>query len=280
MDFGLLLIIVFILAPLLERLLGLGRGQQQPPQQGPRPGQRRPGQPGTPQPQRRAPAPIDDEEVPFRSVPAGHDSTSDDAAAGMLPDDLWEILTGEKRPTTRGGKEPVDAAPPPPVTPVPAPRGPDAAQRRDQKFRLEQQRDAERRAEAQRAAERERERIRNRPAGAPRERRPQPAEMRTPVPPQASRQRRPAGPPPSDADRLVRKVPVRAARVAISQDEIILGAEERHDRFHERIDREAAEAAEAAAAAAAPQVELFEDRQALRRAIIVSEVLGRPRGLD
>jgi hypothetical protein len=277
LDFGLLLLIVFILAPLLEKLLG-GRGQQ-PPEQGPpgrKPGQPLPGQrlPGQqPPPMPRGEREI--EEVPFRSVPAGH-TEEDEAAAGMLPDDLWEILTGEKRPPARSGpRQDAEAAPPVPV-PAPPPRQPDAAQRRDEQFRLEQQRDAQRREEQRRAAERERERIRNRPAGAPRDRRPSPVEVRGRTVRETEPVRRPAGPPPGDADRLVRPVPVRAAP-AVASYRTAADGEARHARFQARLEQDAADAA---AAAPPPRVELFADVESLRRAIIVSEVLGRPRGLE
>jgi hypothetical protein len=91
LDFGLLLIIVFILAPLLEKLLGAGR--QRPGQQPPVPPGGRPQQGRVP-PSQRSRVPADDD-TPFRSVPASHDD--DESAASVLPDDLWEILTGERR---------------------------------------------------------------------------------------------------------------------------------------------------------------------------------------
>lgn len=79
----LLMFLFFVLAPILE---GLKR-KNKPPSP-PREQQRR-----VPprQPQRQLPAePSRTEEVGSRS--------REESAAGMVPDDLWEILTGQKRP--------------------------------------------------------------------------------------------------------------------------------------------------------------------------------------
>lgn len=109
MDPAILLIIVFIVAPLIERLLKAGKqNQQQPPQQ------------RLPQPRPRLPR----EELPeqWEQEEAGQPEpqpvrqraeTRDDAAAEMLPDDLWEILTGERRPPQRPSPQrpPEEAAP-------------------------------------------------------------------------------------------------------------------------------------------------------------------------
>jgi hypothetical protein len=78
-DFGILLLILFILAPLLEKLLKAGRPKEPPVEQGP----------GQQLPQQRQ-----------RALPGDQGAPADDeAAAGVLPDDLWEILTGERRPS-------------------------------------------------------------------------------------------------------------------------------------------------------------------------------------
>jgi hypothetical protein len=281
LDFGLLLIILFIVAPLLERLLKAG---QQPPEQGGPQVPRRPGQPLPRQQPRRMPTADGEEELPFRSVPAGHER-DEEAAAGMLPDDLWEILTGEKRP------QPPREAPAEPPRPAPAPtaqvppplqREPDVAQRREiarleQKRREEEERVAELRRGDQRRAERQHERdtMRNRPAAAPRDRTLPTVNVRD----RNLRERpRSAGPPPGAADRYVRPVPVRTAPIVVSYDQNILGDEERHDQFHARLDRDAAAAA--AARQPDPRVFDFDDPTKLRRAIVMAEVLGRPKGLD
>lgn len=74
MDFFDLLIILFILVPVLEGLFGK-KAREKRRQQGPQPGQ-------SPQ--------ASDAETPSPARSAGE----------MVPDDLWELLTGERRSTT------------------------------------------------------------------------------------------------------------------------------------------------------------------------------------
>jgi hypothetical protein len=278
-NFGLLLIILFIVAPLLERLLKAGR---QPPEQGDPEAPRGPGQPLPRQQPRRMPPADAEEDLPFRSVPAGH-QREESAAADMLPDDLWEVLTGEKRPQPRQRREEPRA--PAPTAPVPPPvdRRPDMGAHREQSRQQRAQRDRDREEALERRAQRERDRdkARERPLTPPRERSLPSVEMRDRSPRERERLG-PAGPPPSDADRHVRPVPVRTAPVVVSYDVGIPGSEERHARFHERLDRDAADAAAAAAARSASQPRLFnfDDPTELRHAIIMNEVLGRPKGLE
>jgi hypothetical protein len=84
--FPLLLFLIFILAPLIEQLRK--KGQQQPP----------------PPPARR----------PLPRAPQQRSETEEEAgrpaepAATMIPDELWQILTGERRPP--------EPPPPPPET--------------------------------------------------------------------------------------------------------------------------------------------------------------------
>lgn len=79
-DFSTLVFLLFVLWPLLARLLKGGQGTQAPgrPRQGHRPAQG-PGRPAGP---------------PAGERPARREPVS---AADMIPDDLWEILTGERR---------------------------------------------------------------------------------------------------------------------------------------------------------------------------------------
>lgn len=94
----LIFLFIFFVLPLLQRILGRGK-QQQPP--GGRPGQRPPTR--VPPPQRRplpdarermpTPTPTD---RPAATRPAGETSDAD-RAAELIPADLWEILTGERR---------------------------------------------------------------------------------------------------------------------------------------------------------------------------------------
>jgi hypothetical protein len=91
----LIFLFIFFVLPLLQRILG--RGKQQPPPGG-SPGQR----PPTRAPPQRRPLPDTRERLPAptdrpaASRPAG-DATDADRAAELIPADLWEILTGERR---------------------------------------------------------------------------------------------------------------------------------------------------------------------------------------
>ena len=101
---AILIFIVFVLGPILEQMRK--KGQRRPP--GPPPPQQRrplPRQPESariPQPSREAPSRVaTPEPVATR--------TEDVSAAEMLPDELWEILTGQPKPRP---------APPPPAPDV------------------------------------------------------------------------------------------------------------------------------------------------------------------
>jgi hypothetical protein len=101
-DPAILIIIVFIVAPLIERLLKAGKqNQQQQNQQQQQ--QRMPPRPRPRLPREELPEQWGQEEDGQpESRPVLHRAeTRDDAAAEMLPDDLWEILTGERRPPQR-----------------------------------------------------------------------------------------------------------------------------------------------------------------------------------
>jgi hypothetical protein len=291
-DFGLLLLIIFILAPLLDKLLKAGRPpeQQQPPQRPGQPGQRVPGTAGQEQQQRQLPHGAADE---------------DEAAAAMLPDDLWEILTGERRPPQRpetstgpAARTPSDAEPAatrepaagrdatagplphqrpaPDRSPRPAPSRPDPRETREA-------REARRAREAQEAREargtREARPARDRTPAPVRTRRLPPVELRGPrFPDERARTRTPASPPPSAADDLVREVRVRDMPEIISLEAPIGESEERYARFQERR----AGLAPAARVVRARGKNLYAPQpgEDLRRAIVLAEVLGRPRGLD
>jgi hypothetical protein len=79
--FPLLMLLIFVLGPILE---GLKRKNKQPPP----PAQRR--MPPRAAERQLPPAPSRTEEVSSRP--------REENAATMVPDDLWEILTGQKRP--------------------------------------------------------------------------------------------------------------------------------------------------------------------------------------
>jgi hypothetical protein len=248
-DFGILLLILFILAPLLEKLLKAGRPKEPPVEQGP----------GQQLPQQRQ-----------RSLPGEQGAPADDeAAAGVLPDDLWEILTGERRPSRQQQQPRAESRPAPPAEPRPAaPR-------------------AERPPPPVRDRERVGRHVADRPAGRPartepvvRERRLPSVEMggQRPAPGGMVRRERSAGPPPSDADRLVRKVRVHEAPAIVSLEAPIEAGEIRRAKFQKRLADMSAPAR--VTSGADPKVMLFGSNADLRRAIIVSEVLGKPRGLE
>lgn len=88
--FPILMFIIFFLAPLLEGLKRKNKDGKQPPQDTPR----RP-LPRVPQqrlPDARAP------QSSSRMEEVSGKSRTEESAATMVPDDLWEILTGQKRP--------------------------------------------------------------------------------------------------------------------------------------------------------------------------------------
>jgi hypothetical protein len=253
-DFGILLLILFILAPLLEKLLKAGRPKEPPEeQQQPRPRMQQRSLPG----EERTRAGADDE-----------------TAAGVLPDDLWEILTGERRPP----REPDVPRPEPRPEPVarPEPRPAPRAERPTPARERELERVRVGRQVPDRAAA-------GRPARAEppsRERRLPSVEMgrQRPAPGGMVRRERSSGPPPSDADRLVRKVPVHEAPAIVSLESPIESGEIRRARFQKRLAQMSDPAL--VTSGADPKVMLFGSRAELRRAIVAAEVLGRPRGLE
>jgi hypothetical protein len=85
--FPLLMILIFVLGPIIE---GLKRKNRQPP---------------PPPPQRRVPPPSSPPQR-SRTEELNRGSRTEENASTMVPDDLWEILTGQKR-------MPAPTAPPP-----------------------------------------------------------------------------------------------------------------------------------------------------------------------
>jgi hypothetical protein len=259
-EFSILLLIIFILLPLLEKLLKAGRPPQQDQQQD---------EAGLP-PRRRTPPAEEQEQLHAgpRSPPAGDE---DEAAAAMLPDDLWEILTGERRP--RAEPRPMDQDVPvePRQTPAAAPPQPDREPILGSRP----------------------EPVRTRTGPDPRERRLPPAEKR-PLPRAAERRlpsvemrrarpaeaphRRPAAPPPSAADKLVRKVKVHEPPTLVPMmGTTIEDSDVRRARFHERL---ASGPPAATIARRGVHAYAFGSSEELRRAIVLREVLGPPKGLE
>jgi hypothetical protein len=79
--FPLLLFLIFVLAPIIEGLKRRNKNQQPP----------RP-------PQRRVPAPPQQQQR-SRTEEVARRPRVDENASTMVPDELWEILTGQRRPT-------------------------------------------------------------------------------------------------------------------------------------------------------------------------------------
>jgi hypothetical protein len=247
-DFGILLLILFILAPLLEKLLKAGRPKEPPVEQDP--GQ----QAGQRLPQQRQQSLPGDERVRAESA-------NDEPAAGVLPDDLWEILTGERRP-----QQPPRPAPPAEPRPAPPPeRRPPPVRERETVGRQVPDRSAGRPARTEPVV---------------RERRLPSVEMgrQRPAPGGMVRRERSSGPPPSDADRLVRKVRVHEAPAIVSLETPIEEGEIRRAKFQKRLAGMSVPAR--VTSGADPKVMLFGSNDDLRRAIIVSEVLGTPKSLQ
>lgn len=208
MDPELLIILFLILAPLLERLLKVGQKKKPPAPRREIP--RR-------EPPRRMPAPstrtADDE--PSMEQPAAR--REDETAATILPEDLWEILTGERQ-----FPQPVPAP-----QPVPEP--------------YEESYDE---IEPVHEWEQEESVVVPEPVPRPREGL------------YASR------------DRTEPQV--------VSLEPLELDDEERHRRFHERV----SVVTTAATEPTGPAVFRFRSGEDLRRAMIVTEVLGPPKGLQ
>jgi hypothetical protein len=259
-----LVFLFFIIAPLIEKILK--GGKQAPP---------------TPPPRQR-PVPRQREELPepqsyqrrSETVAESDSETAGTAgsAAEMLPEDLWAILTGEAPPSrTPGQGIPPERTPGPVAMPDEPARRPAPVEAR---------------------------------SPLPTAKRPQrpPRPLREPLP---SQQRKQPGPLP-DRDRTavgeerfgVRAEPVgdRPVRpdytledyrrpVTVHEEPVIISMETmpehdevRHTKFHDRL---AALAAPSVVDRGKARVDVgLHDPAALRRAIIVSEVLGKPKGLE
>jgi hypothetical protein len=223
MDPAILLIIVFIVAPLIERLLKAGKGAEQPPEQGP---QQR-------MPQQRPSQPFPNRETQQAQRRQESASAEDDAAAAMLPDDLWEILTGERRP----------------------PRLPETQQELEQLEELERAQAADEYADEARSLEEAA--LEDRSAG----------EWISPPPP----------PVVVSHDAYRRPLPEREAPQIVSLEKLTFDPEKRHDRFHEDL-----EALEGPARVRRPKPNpyRFTSDEDLRRAFVMNEILGTPKGLQ
>jgi hypothetical protein len=259
-----LVFIFFIVAPLIERILKGGRqGKQMPP----------------PQQQRERPRPRSPESLPepkpyqrrSETVSESASETSGEAgtAAEMLPEDLWAILTGEAPPPrSRGEGIPPERTPGPVAMPeegswrrapaegprVPYPTGKRRPQRPAREPLPSKQRAPQPRYD-EAGIDEELEGIRAEPAGD-----------------------RPARREEQSLETFRRAIPVEAEPVIVTMETMPERAEVRHTKFHDRLAALSAPS-EVQRGPARVNVGLHDPVQ-LRRAIIVAEVLGKPKGLE
>jgi len=107
--FPVLIIVLFIVLPLVEKALKGGKGQDAPPRS---PGSDAP-------PQRRVPGERKRPEVTSGGMLTKGRRQEPASAADMVPEDLWAVLTGEQR-STRPAPRVEPPAPPRPEPPVEA----------------------------------------------------------------------------------------------------------------------------------------------------------------
>jgi len=249
MEGGLFLIFI-IIAMIARAIEAMAKGKQEPPQQQPR---------GRPRPQQRPQqrslqqqrAPRSDTGEPFgsrgrvqdrRPVPVRDEvppDATEDAAAAMIPDDLWEILTGRPKPQSSR----------PQPAPLPAPHYEVEYEEADADEELatydvvpDEIAEYDRRRRLQEA---QRERARHELT----ERRRRERDLHT-------------------ADK---------APIVYSLERPLPAAAQRHAEFHAKVDVPAA--AQQTARRRSARERLFGGDD-LKRAIILQEVLGRPKGLE
>jgi hypothetical protein len=225
------LFLIFVIIALVARAIeamtkGQKRPPQQPPQRRPRPEYERPH--GT---TRRAPPQLP-QPRPRDQLPA---DATEDAAAEMIPDELWEILTG--RPKPRRAPQP-----------VPEPEWDEEADRSEAES-LGRQRVPDEEAEYERRRRADEER-RAREARELMERRQRGREAHT-------------------ADK---------APAVVSLEQPVLATAARHAAFHEKVDVRPLQVAKPRPRSS-PRQRLFTGND-LKRAIVLHEVLGKPRALD
>jgi hypothetical protein len=227
-----LVVLFLIVGPLIEKMLKAGRQAGQPPQP---PKQRRT------QPAERQRLP--DGRTTTASRPAEEQDTRD--AADLLPAELWEILTGQKR------QEP---------QPQPQERPEPEAERRPAPVKTVRKSMAERRAEV--------ERKRAQRVAAQRGEAPSAEDAAV-----TDLMRR------RDREQATRRSYDHAAPIVVSLETEPASEQVRHAAFHAKLDRLPRAPRRRQSAIASLDLDI-EDRAALQRAILIQEVLGRPKGLD
>ncbi|CAN5715485.1 hypothetical protein BH23GEM10_BH23GEM10_10380 [soil metagenome] len=245
MDPAILIILLFVLAPLIERVLKAGKPPQEPPDQQPRP---QPRQQPRQIPGQRTRPPAGQAPRGPASRPTQYEDDDDDLAAGMLPDDLWEILTGERRaPAEPQRSQQPHRQPQPRTLPQPTSQdydtvdGPPASFEDDVEHSFETEYasfetdDADFEGETYTAE-------------------------------------------PVEIEPYVHEPPVREAPKVVSLEKMSFDAERRHDRFHERLD--SLPPAASIRSRRPTRASGLLDIDDLRQAIIMNEVLGPPKGLQ
>lgn len=236
--FPVLVVLFLIVAPILEKLFKAGRQAGQPPQH---------------PPQRRT-RPVERQRLPdgrtmTTSRPAEEQEARD--ASDLLPAELWEILTGQKRQ-------------PRPEQPDPEPERPDPHRQERElpapQVTLKRQSLAERRAEverkrAERMAARRGERVYDEEAAA------------------ADVMRR------REQSQATRRLYDHSAPQVVSLEVEPPPEPVRHAAFHEKLNRLAKTTPRRQPVSGGLDLDL-DDQASLQRAILLQEVLGRPKGLD
>lgn len=226
MDPTLLIILIFVVAPLIEKLLKAGKQEDKPPLPRQRPRPRMEG---------RAERDLPERGIEIRMPPAQREEQARrDAgpAADVLPDDLWEILTGERR------------------SPLPTPPPPDSAYDEPDETAYGPE-----------------------PAGAEFSHDDIESSDVLPVPARAESPSRPARGRSYDE-----MLPVRAPPRVVSMEPTSFDDSVRHRQFHDRLDNLPPRAR--VQRRRHPRAADFMTDADLRRAIIMTEILGPPRGLQ
>lgn len=229
-----ILVVLFLLAPFLEKLLKAGRQAGQPPQP----------------PQQRRTRPAERQRLPdgrttTTSQPAEAQEARD--ASDLLPAELWEILTGQKRQERQPQPESQE-------------RPELEAERRPAPVKTGRKTMAERRAEVERKRAQRMAAKRGEAA----------SDEDTAV---ADLMRR------RDREQAIRRSYDHTAPKIVSLETEPASEQVRHAAFHEKLDRLPRAPRRRQTATRSLDLDIA-DTASLQRAMLIQEVLGRPKGLD